>query len=371
MSNETDNLDLDIDFSISDQDTSVAPLESFLDDFVKDEDVHNKNDDLVIEVDEPIIETDDVIIQLDDSIINDPILGNDLDYKQVISKLIDSKLIDSIDLLEDENGEQISFQEANVDEETFVEILKQSISKEKDNVLQNKVSTEGISDFTKKLIEIEKNGGNVQQALESFNRFKNPLDGLNLENVTDQQAVLVLKYEAQGLGDTEIISIIEKFQQDGLLEEKANEAKNQIETAFNNQLEKINEDAIQRKKDNEEALKVYKGSLNDELKSFQLNESYKKKLVDIASKQDKDGRFELDNIYSQMRRDPKTSAELVLFLTNKEEYLKQMTEKVVRDTKIDTMKTLKIVKRGNTSNVNIETDNKDNSKNFIDIDEFK
>ncbi|MCA9748209.1 MAG: hypothetical protein KC414_03835, partial [Romboutsia sp.] len=297
--------------------------------------------------------------------------SSSLNYKNVVSKLVAANILDGIDAFETEEGEQIPFDEAEIDEEMFSEIIKQKIQEVGDKAKEGRVSTDGISEFTQKLIEIEKNGGDVQQALESYQTFKNPLEGLDLSNVSDQQAVLALKYQSKGLEDAEIISIIKKFQDEGTLEDKALEAKTQIETAFNKQLDAINEQAKNRKKQQEEALKLYRDDLGNELKQFELNDSYKKKLLDLATKPDKAGKFELDNLYSELRKDPVKAAELVLFLTNKEEYIKQLTEKDRREDKLGTMKTIKFVKKGKGSDVKIKgQEQRVNNKNFIDLEEI-
>lgn len=298
-----------------------------------------------------------------------PLPSGDLNYKSVIKKLVDSKLWDEIEAFETEDGE-VSFEEMDIDEETFVEIFKAKLEENNERLTEDKISTKKVSDFTKKLIEIESNGGNVQQALASYQTYKSPLEGLDFSKESDQQAAVYMKYQAKGLEDKEIVDLIKTYQTNGQLEEKALEAKKDIETAFDNQMEAINQQAIDAKEKQKEALKTYKSTLSESLKSFELTDSFRKKIVDVASKPDENGKFELDSLYSEMRQDPEKSAELVLFLTNKEEYIKQITENTKRESQIDTMKKIKLVSKGKSS-VKIDKNNKRNSdKNFVDLNDI-
>lgn len=353
------------DLGIGDN-TKTPDLDDYLGDDITDDDIdpinppinkgENDDDDIT-----PPIDKDDLNIDIDDD--NKHITSN-INYKGVLSKLIENKLIDNIEAFETEEGE-ISFEDMDIEADDFVEILKQKFDSIKESATQNKVSTERMSDFTKKLVEIEANGGNVQQALQSYQQYKNPLEGLDLTTESDQQAAIYLKYQAKGLAENEIVDLISTYADKGILEEKAVEAKQELEAAFDKHLEAINQEALNRKEAEQTALKEYRTSLAENLKNFELTDSYRKKLLDVASKKGDDGRFELDSLYGEVRRNPEKAAELVLFLTNKEEYLKQMTEQVKKELNLSTMKKFRLVKKGGTD-IPIASDNK-KDKNLIDL----
>lgn len=293
-----------------------------------------------------------------------------IDYKRVIQRLIDEKVWDGIDAFETEEGE-VSFEDMEIDEETFFAIYSQKNKETQEKLLEDKVSISKTSEFTKKLIEIEANGGDVQQALQSYNQYKSPLEGLDLTKESDQQAALYLKYQAKGLEDGDILQLISTYKSNGDLETKANEAKVDLETAFNRQMEALNEEAIVKKQRRKEELKNYRNALGDNLKTFELSDSYRKKLLEIASKEDDKGQFQLDTLYYNLRQDPKKAAELVLFLSNKEEYIKQVTSAQVRENKLDTMRRIKLVPKGKSSLKIKENSRKTSNKNLIDLSTFK
>ena len=111
-------------------------------------------------------------------------------YKGVINDLIKEGLLSEIGGIEDENGEVIPLENVEFDKDVFYSILANGIEEIKAKAAENKVSLEGVSDFTKRIIDIDKQGGDVRAALDTYNNFKNPIESLNLDNVNDQIKVV-------------------------------------------------------------------------------------------------------------------------------------------------------------------------------------
>lgn len=294
-----------------------------------------------------------------------------LDYKSIINSLVSNKIFEGFDTIETEDGE-IPFDEYDVDEESFVEIIKTKIDEVKEQTNSN--STKGLSDFTKHLLEIEKNGGNISQALQTYQAYQNPLDSFDLEDEIDQQKVIFMKYHnVMGMEKEVAIDLIEGFIAKGKLEDEALKADSEIRGAVSKQLEAINNQAIKDKEKKKENLKIYRDSLRENLNKFDLSDHYKRKILDTATKEDESGNFALDAVYYEMRNNPEKAAELLLFLTDKEEYKKQITKEEVRGTQLDTLKKLKLVTKGGKDS-NIKITNKGTApkvnKDLIDINEI-
>lgn len=363
-----------IDFSSTAQAQVVS-----LEDFLSDEDLPKSEDEQLPtptpqeELDkvlEPIIETPD---ESEDGIdysskgkevasnINsdDIIAPTAIDYKSVLTKLMSDKVISGIDAVETEDGE-IAFNDLEVDEDTFYNIIHQKIKEDKESSLAGTIKADGVSEFTRKLIEIEKSGGDINQALASYAKYQAPLENLDIVNSEqDQITVIYTKYSAKGLDDADIARMIKGFKSDGLLEEKASEALIDLQRAFSKHMDSIKEQAEQQKLVYAEELKNYRNSLKDQLNAFELNDNFKKKLLDSATKENSQGRFDLDDTYFTLRNNPATAAELILFLTDKNEYIKQVTKNVSREANLSAMKKLKLVKRGNSA---LDFDSSDNKK---------
>ena len=294
-------------------------------------------------------------------------LTEGVDYKGLTSQLIEKGVWSNIDAFGTEEGE-VPFEDMDINEETFFDIMAQQKDILKDELLEGKVSVEGTSEFTKKLIEIEKNGGDVQQALNSFQQVKNPLESLDLANTNDQQHAIALKLNAQGVDEDIIKRTIKSYVADGTLEDKAVEAKEQLESAFDNQLKQINEDAVQANQERAGRLKEYRTNLKTSLNNFDLNDSYKKRLLDTATKEDSAGNFKLDELYSEVRKNPELAAELTLYLTDKNEYIKQVSKEAVRENKIKDFRKLNLINKGGSKiDLGSKGSDKRESTNFIDL----
>lgn len=295
--------------------------------------------------------------------------SNIFDFKQVINSLVENKIFEGFDTIETEDGE-ISFEDFEVDENTFVDIIKSKLDEIKETAASN--TTKGLSDFTKHLLEIEKNGGNVSQALETYQNYQNPLESFDLSDEIDQQKVIFMKYhQVMGMEKDVVMDLIEGFVNKGKLEDEAIKADTEIRNAVSKQLEAINEQAKKNKDKKKENLKIYRDKLRENLNSFDINDNYKRKILDLATKEDESGNFQLDSVYYEIRNNPEKAASLILFLTDPEEYNKQVTSKEVRNTQLDTFKKLKLVKRGG-DNIKIQSKDKKpiNNKDLIDIEEI-
>ena len=289
-------------------------------------------------------------------------------YKSIISDLVKEGLWESFDGIEDENGEVIPLDQVNIDKDVFYSIVASKIEEIKSKASENKISVDGVSDFMKRMIELEKKGGNVRQAMETYNALTNPIEALDLEKTEDQRKMVWLRYKLENkLDDQTITDIIVSREMSGKLEETAKQAKSQLEKAAEMQLQNLEQQAKERQQKEREEIKQYRADLNDVLnKEFKLKDSTKTRLLDLATKRDKEGLYGIDYLYKQAMETPEKATKLLLFLTNEEEYNQQISEKKVREGKINTMKSIRLVPKGKSSNLSIPSQNKEgeNDKTF-------
>ena len=285
-------------------------------------------------------------------------------YKSIISDLVKEGLWESFDGIEDENGEVIPLDQVNIDKDVFYSIVASKIEEIKSKASENKISVDGVSDFMKRMIELEKKGGNVRQAMETYNTLTNPIEALDLEKIEDQRKMVWLRYKLENkLDDQTITDIIVSREMSGKLEETAKQAKSQLEKAAEMQLQNLEQQAKERQQKEKEEIKQYRADLNDVLnKEFKLKDSTKTRLLDLATKRDKEGLYGIDYLYRQAMETPEKATKLLLFLTNEEEYNQQISEKKVREGKINTMKSIRLVPKGKGSNLSVPSQNKENKE---------
>jgi hypothetical protein len=288
----------------------------------------------------------------------DPILGEIADpreeneveastsilYKDTLKSVFGENLgslVQEIDGVEQE----IALEDLDMDSELFADILKSKLEEAREDASKNKISSEGISEFTKNLIELDKNGGDVRALLEVKQAYSDPLEGLDLEIVEDQKEILYLRGKAAGQSDKDINLLIEAYEAKGLLESEAIEAERALRTAIDGQMQRAIESAKEATKVKEENFKLYKKDLKENLNKFELKDGAKSKLLDIATKPNKDGKYEMDEAYNLWRMTPDKAAELAFFLTDKDEYIKQVTKSAVKEKQVEIARKIKIVPR--------------------------
>jgi len=276
-------------------------------------------------------------------------------------------------IVQEIDGEEVevSIDEMDIDEEMFQTIIQSKIEFEKENAGKNKISTEGISDFAKSLIEIDRNGGDISELLEMKKAYSDPLDNLDISTPDGQKQAIYLRKKAAdpNQDDDEIILLIDAYEKKGILEEKAEVAERELRDAFEMQVEVRRRAAIDAQEARKKMLEDYRKDLKGQVSNqFTLNDTVIKKLVNIATKSDDEGKFELDSRYSEYRRDPQKAARLALFLLDEEEYIKQVSSKEVKNEKL---KSAKLKLRTKTSSgAEIGSNKKGSPDDLISMDLF-
>jgi hypothetical protein len=64
----------------------------------------------------------------------------------------------------------------------------------------------------------------------------------------------------------------------------------------------------------------------------------------MSTKKDEAFGFGINSVYSEKMKDPKQAAELVLFLLDRDEFIKQITNKKLTEAKLETARKIRIVR---------------------------
>ncbi|NBO23422.1 hypothetical protein EBU94_08825, partial [bacterium] len=164
-----------------------------------------------------------------------------------------------------------------------------------------------------------------------------PIESIDISTSEGQEKAIAFFLHQTGKDQEDIEARIKLYREKGILAEKAEEFQGEIRKAFDKFVEQEKERAIEAKTKTEEALKEYRKNLTEKIGArFELNDSAKKKLVDFAAKPTNENKFLLDEKLREIRMNPEEAAELALFVLDKEEYIKQVTNKKVTDEKIKT-----------------------------------
>lgn len=289
-------------------------------------------------------------------------------YKKALKDTWGSDAISTIVQIIDGEEVEVSIDDIDLDEETFKLINQAKIDELKEEAVKDKISSEGVSDFTKKLIEIDKNGGDVKELLQIRSNFLDPLEGLDTSVVEDQREIVYLRNMAAGLDEDSTLRLIKSYEEEGTLSDVAEDSYNKLREAIDKKLEDEVRISQENKKKAEDNFKKYAADLKTELKKFELKDAAKKKIVDFATTIKDNGKLAIDEVYNEWRMNPEKSSMLALFMLDEEEFISQLTSKAVRETQLNAAKKLKIIPKSNSS---IEVQKTSASNKVVNISQLK
>lgn len=273
-----------------------------------------------------------------------PVFEDSVNYKELAKEFL-GDTFDSIVIEEDGVEVEKSLDDLDLDKETFLDLIKSHVESIKEEAGKDKIAVSEISDLTKKIIEIDRNGGDILEALNIKKQYQDPFSNLDLTNKDDQKRAIIYGERLAGTSDEKIAKKLKFYEFDDSLEEEAYRLKEVAEEIANKKVQDLEKNAAEQREFEKKALEKYRGDLSESLDSFQLKPSFKKKLLDISSKKNEEGRFELDDLYSKVRANPSESADLIMFLANKEEYLKQKLAPELTKKQVETQKKLRFTRR--------------------------
>lgn len=270
-------------------------------------------------------------------------------YKRSLKAMFGDTISHIIEEDSEGNEVEVLLEDTVVTEEFYNQIVKSKLEEIKAEASKDKISTKGVSDFARDLVEIDRNNGDISELLKAKEAYSDPLDNLDLTNESDQAQAVYLRMMAGGQDEDTTRRLINSYKAEGILEEKAIEAESELKEAIQLQVEKAKEASKAQAEQRRSLLKDYKKDIKGSLDKYQLNDNIKNKVVSLATKEDETGRFELDKVYYKHRENPQDAADLALFLLDKEEFIKQVTNTAVSKAKLVTAKKLRVVTDGGGS----------------------
>jgi hypothetical protein len=273
---------------------------------------------------------------------------NDSDntYLDIIKEKLESGEWDDL-LIENEDGDETKLSDLkDIDKDTF-KALEKEIKTQKDTEFKEKyVSIDGLDEVKKRLINIVKEGDlDLAKALfQNPAALQEPFQGYNNDNDDHNEDVLNWYYQ-KGLGHSpkEAAALVRASKEDLTLDTKAQKIVEYQRNEFYTNLKNREQQILTEKAKEQETVKEYRKNLSAELKQEGLSENLTRRFVDVATKTDNTGNYEIDTIYDEWMSDPKKAKELIYFMLDKENYLKKVTANVKKDVQLDNLKRIKIV----------------------------
>lgn len=245
---------------------------------------------------------------------------------------------------DEENGIKLSEME-NIDEDEYKQIIAEQKRLKDEDLKNNYIKVDGLSDIQKSLINIVKEG-NLDKARELFENpqtLVEPFQGYDSDNEQHNEQVLAWYYQQQGNSPKEVEALLKIAKEDLTLDVKANKIVDWQREQYQTKIKAEEEKIQQQKLAEQENIKKFRKELVTELKST-VDENLAKKFADVATKYDKNGELDVDKTYDEWMRDPKKASELIHFLYDRDSFIKKLTSETKRNVQLDVAKKIHIIR---------------------------
>lgn len=304
-----------------------------------------------------------------------PILGGSINYRGIVDSLNNKGIIDLTNsVFTNDEGEELTIDNIDLsDEDHFCDFIATIMNSQKEELMQDKIDVNSVSDFTKKLIEAEKSGANIVDILKEYDRTSSPIEKLDIENKSDQLKIIRHYVDLLGLpkedADEYYNGIVSKG--DDFIEARALKYKADLNARMNKIIEERKALAEQKRAKDLEDLKRMKKELKTSLsQKYQLNDSMLNKALNFRfSTSDQNPGMPLAMEKArQILMNPEEAPDLIMFLMNPDEFIKQKSSKRVKEEKI---KTYKMVTTTNKNRNVAPVDNRGSEIKGIKVDEIE
>ena len=264
-----------------------------------------------------------------------------VNYRKVLDALSSRGIIPDLKdvVFSGENGEEITINDLDFSkEDSLCDILSTVLESQKEDIVKDKIDVTSVSDITKKLIQADKAGANIVDILKQYDTNVAPIEKLDIENKADQIKIVRHYVDLLGLpkdeADEFFKGIINKGEE--YVEAKAIKYKAELDKRMDDIIQQRTKEAAEKKAKDAEDFRRYKKDLKSSIQAkYQLNDTMVSKALDFALKpsESNPGITKAFNRVREMMMNPEDAPDLIMFLMNPGEFIKQKSNQAVVDEK--------------------------------------
>lgn len=264
-----------------------------------------------------------------------------VNYRKVLDVLSSRGIIPDLKdvVFSGENGEEITINDLDFSkEDSLCDILSTVLESQKEDIVKDKIDVTSVSDITKKLIQADKAGANIVDILKQYDTNVAPIEKLDIENKADQIKIVRHYVDLLGLpkdeADEFFKGIINKGEE--YVEAKAIKYKAELDKRMDDIIQQRTKEAAEKKAKDAEDFRRYKKDLKSSIQAkYQLNDTMVSKALDFALKpsESNPGITKAFNRVREMMMNPEEAPDLIMFLMNPGEFIKQKSNQAVVDEK--------------------------------------
>lgn len=298
-----------------------------------------------------------------------------INYRKVLDALSSRGIIPDLKdvVFSGENGEEITINDLDFSkEDSLCDILSTVLESQKEDIVKDKIDVTSVSDITKKLIQADKAGANIVDILKQYDTNVAPIEKLDIENKADQIKIVRHYVDLLGLpkdeADEFFKGIINKGEE--YVEAKAIKYKAELDKRMDDIIQQRTKEAAEKKAKDAEDFRRYKKDLKSSIQEkYQLNDTMVSKALDFALKpsESNPGITKAFNRVREMMMNPEEAPDLIMFLMNPGEFIKQKSNQAVVDEK---KKIYKLISHTNKDKRVAPVDDKGDQVQGVKFDEI-
>lgn len=297
------------------------------------------------------------------------------DYRKVLDTLSSRGVIPDLKdvVFSGENGEELTINDLDFSkEDSLCDVISTIIESQKEDMVKDKIDVTSVSDITKKLIQADKAGANIVDILKQYDTNVAPIEKLDIENKADQIKIVRHYVDLLGLpkdeADEFFKGIINKGEE--YVEAKAIKYKAELDKRMDDIIQQRTKEAADKKAKDAEDFRRYKKDLKASIQAkYQLNDNMVSKALDFAlkSSETNPGVTKAFQKVKEMMMNPEEAPDLIMFLMNPGEFVKQKSNQAVVDEK---KKIYKLISRTNKDKRTAPVDERGDQVQGIKFDEI-
>lgn len=300
---------------------------------------HIKEDPVVDPTPDPKVDEKggDGVVDSNKNMVDVPVAN----YRKVLDTLSSRGIIPDLKdvVFSGENGEELTINDLDFSkEDSLCDILSTIFESQKEDIIKDKIDVTSVSDITKKLIQADKAGANIVDILKQYDTNVAPIEKLDIENKADQIKIVRHYVDLLGLpkdeADEFFKGIINKGEE--YVEAKAIKYKAELDKRMDDIIQQRTKEAADKKAKDAEDFRRYKKDLKSSIQAkYQLNDTMVSKALDFAlkSSESNPGITKAFQRVKEMMMNPEEAPDLIMFLMNPGEFVKQKSNQAVVDEK--------------------------------------
>lgn len=334
---------------------------------------HIKEDPVVDPTPDPKVDEKggDGVVDSNKNMVDVPVAN----YRKVLDTLSSRGIIPDLKdvVFSGENGEELTINDLDFSkEDSLCDILSTIFESQKEDIIKDKIDVTSVSDITKKLIQADKAGANIVDILKQYDTNVAPIEKLDIENKADQIKIVRHYVDLLGLpkdeADEFFKGIINKGEE--YVEAKAIKYKAELDKRMDDIIQQRTKEAADKKAKDAEDFRRYKKDLKSSIQAkYQLNDTMVSKALDFALKpsESNPGITKAFNRVREIMMNPEEAPDLIMFLMNPGEFIKQKSNQAVVDEK---KKIYKLISHTNKDKRVAPVDDKGDQVQGVKFDEI-